>query len=151
MKGDVLRMRKRDRKALARYVRAVADEMGLRDWTFEIEIGDADVELPWETISSCASIECVDGRKFATVTFPEDTRHRSREELRDTVAHELIHAHLNPACEIVRVDAKDGFSQATYEVMMAGFRRNIEFAVDGLAEAFAPHMPLIDWSQGKAT
>lgn len=138
-------MKKRDRKALSHYVRSIADEMGLRDWSFEVEIGEADVDLPWETISADASIECVDGRKFATITFPDDTRERPRDELRETVCHELIHAHLNPACEVIRVDAKVGFSQATYEMMMAGFRRNVEFAVDALAAVFAPRMPLIEW------
>lgn len=142
-------MNKRDRKALAHYVRCIADEMGLRDWSFDIEIGDADVDLPWEYISAFASIECVDGRKFATITFADDARDQPREYLRDSVCHELIHAHLNPACEIVRVDAKDGFSQATYEMLMASFRRNIEFAVDGLAEVIAKQMPLIEWPKGE--
>lgn len=139
-------MKRRHREALGHYVRYIADEMGLRDWTFEVEIGCPDVELPWGTEPALASIECVDGQKFATITFAEGTKGMPKAHVRHTVVHELIHAHLNPACELVRVDAKDGFSQATYEMLMASFRRSVEFAVDGLADALAPHMPLIDWS-----
>lgn len=47
------------------------------------------------------------------------------------------------------MDACDQMQQQTYEVLMAGFRRNIEFAVDGLASALAPSLPLIDWPKGK--
>ena len=143
-------MNQRDRKELARYVRHIADEMGLRDWTFEVKVGDPDEE---DEIPNCddalASIECVDGRKFAIITFVPDSRKQPPEELRDTVVHELIHAHLNPACEIVRVDAKDGFSQATYEMLMMSFRRSIEYAVDGLAEVISKQFPLIEWPKGK--
>lgn len=137
-------MRKRDRKELTRYVRHIADEMGLRDWGFTIRISD-----PAEDVDGVdyafASIEPVDGRKYAVITFDPETRDQPPLEIRDTVCHELVHAHLNAACEVVRVDIVDWFPQATYELMFRGFRRNIETAVDGLAEALSPNMPLIEW------
>jgi hypothetical protein len=124
----------------------VADTMGLRDWTFDVLIGDPATDVPGVE-AAFASIECVDGRKYASITFHPAIRDEPLEEIRDTVAHELIHAHLNPACEIVRVDACDLMQQDTYEVLMAGFRRNVEFAVDALAGALAPSLPLIDWQK----
>lgn len=137
-------MKKRDRRALKAYVRELADLMGLRDWDFNVVIGDPTADLPGVDCAS-ASIECVDGRKYAVITFADWVRQGSPEDIRDTVCHELIHAHLNPACEIVRVDACDLMQQQTYETLMAGFRRNVEFAVDGMAGALAKHLPLIEW------
>lgn len=142
-------MTKPDTQRLADYVRLVADRLALMDWEFIVRIGEPEIALPWGLNQPVASIECVDGRKLAYLTFIESTRVQPAEEIRHTVVHELIHAHLNPACEIVRVDAKDGFSQATYELLMANFRRNVEFGVDGLADAIAPSLPLIEWPKAK--
>jgi hypothetical protein len=88
-------MRKRDRKELGRYIRAVADEMGLRDWTFNVVIGDPTADLPGVDYA-LASIECVDGRKYAVITFHEATRAEPPERLRDTCWDEGLVVH---ACE----------------------------------------------------
>jgi hypothetical protein len=137
-------MRKRDRRELGDYVRAIADQVGLRDWTIELQIGEpADDSPAFE--NAMASIECVDGRKYALITVTHALRDEPREDLRDTICHELIHAHLNAACEVVRVDIREWFPQATHILMFEGYRRLTETAVDALAGAVAPHMPLIEW------
>lgn len=140
-------MTKRDRKELGRYVRAIADEMGLRDWTFELKTGDASegqAERPdgsrWG--ASCAPVP---GRKFATITLAPWQRDEDPGELRQTVVHELTHCHFFGLWDTLRNDTVGPLGQATYDMFIANVERHMEYGVDAMADALAPHMPLIEW------
>ena len=142
-------MTKRDHKELRRYVRAVADLMELRDWTVQVDVGRPNSPDHADGLEWGASCAPVTGRKFATLTFGPQLRHVLVEELRQTVVHELVHCHTFGMWDSVRHDLLVPLGQQTYDVFIAGFERQMENGVDALADAIAPRMPLIEWSEPK--
>lgn len=133
-------MTKQDRKALAEYVRSVANEMELRDWTIEVlaePCADGNV----------AYVTCTFGRKQAQVSFAHDFRDRAPEEQRDTVVHELVHLHLESATSMVRNDLEPWLGKQADAMFFDGYRRQIEYGVDALAAAVAKHLPVIAWPE----
>lgn len=142
-------MRKRDRKALGKYSRELADLLELRDWTVNVHVGE--VHSPhhpdgWEWI---ATSESTPGQKRVHLTFSEDVRDWTPEHVRQTVAHELIHAHLAPLMEMIRVDLHGQLKPTAHVLFATGATRWMEFAVDALADAVAPRLPLIAWPVSK--
>lgn len=135
-------MKKRDRRALAAYIRSVADAMGLRDW--EIRLSD-----DWAKDDVAATIRAAHGRKFAKVSVARGFRNESPEDQRDTIVHELIHLHLEPAADMVYRDLEKLLGRPADAVFTNAFDRNLEYGIDGLACALARHMPLIQWPKGK--
>jgi len=131
-------MKKRDRKELGRYVRWCADQMELRDWT---------IHLGHEPAPSDADgyVVITYGRKLARITVAEDFRSFDPERQRHTIAHELIHCHLESACNMVQNDLERHLSTQADQVFFDGFKRQIEYGVDALASAVAKHLPFIDW------
>lgn len=129
-----------DRKALLEYIRSTADLLCLRDWTFEVDCDPVDDED--RAVATCWPSE---GRRVATIAFAKDFREKSREEQRHAVVHELLHCHHAAAADIVRLDLIKQLSQSTYDVLWFGFKRQIEYMVDALADAFAPMVPFIEW------
>ncbi len=143
-------MRKRDRKALRSYCRDLADKLELRDWWVSTRVGDVGGSQDrYDGKTWGASSESVPGQKHVKLTFDPDCRNWDRRDLRQTVAHELIHAHLAPMVEMTRVDLAPHLGQQAYELYDAAFTRHLEFAVDALADAVTEHLPLIDWPKGK--
>ena len=138
-------MRKRDRKELGRYVRWIADEMGLRDWTLRIDIAQPEAPNGADGMEWGASCAPIPGRKAATITFAPWQRNVDLEQLRETVVHELTHCHFFGLWDTVRRDILHPLGQTTYDVFVAGLERHMEYGVDAMAEALAPHMPLIEW------
>jgi hypothetical protein len=131
-------MNDRDRAALSLYVRWVADELELRDWTINLS-----AELPPEGCH--ALVTSTYGRKLATIKFEDDFRSLDPEQQRHTVVHELVHCHLESATNIVLNDLEEYLGKTADQVFWNGFKRQIEYGVDGIASAIAKHMPLIDW------
>jgi hypothetical protein len=121
----------------------------LRDWTINVRVGD--VESPNHPAGWvwCASSESTPGRKRVSLTFADDVKEWDRDDLRQTVAHELIHAHLSPLAETWRADLLPHLEPQAYELLNNSATRSLEFAVDALADAVAPRLPLIDWPKGK--
>lgn len=117
------------RQRFAPYLRRLADLLGLKDW--HVRIAD-------EAADACAdaSIEWTYGRKRARVWLGEHFLDDTPEGQRHTLAHELIHCHFGPAWDI----AVEGLADAA----ASPFRRLAEYAVDGLADAIAPLLPLPD-------
>jgi hypothetical protein len=136
---------KKDRKALGSYCRTIADKLELRDWWVLTRVGDpGGPEDRYDGKRWQASSDSTPGQKSVKITFAEDCREWDREELRQTVAHELIHAHLAPLTEMVRVDLAPHLGSQALHVFDS-FTRHLEFSTDALADALAPHLPLIDW------
>lgn len=136
---------KRDRKALGEYCRRVADLLELRDWTINVSVGE--IESPnhpagWQW---WATSESTPGRKRVQLRFAEDVRDWAIEDLRSTVAHELIHAHFAPLMEMLRVDLRPHLKHQAYELFNESATRHLEFGVDAMADATARHLPLIAW------
>jgi hypothetical protein len=144
-------MRKRDRREFERYVRACADMLELRDWSTRVDWGQPDTppRVDSATMQWNASSESIPGRKAVVLTFPFECRDWDLDELRQTVAHELLHAHVAPMWEMVRVDLHEHMVQATYDVFADGFRRWLEYGVDAMADIAVKNLPLIDWPAPK--
>ena len=133
-------MTRREQKALGAYVRWVADRIGLRDWHFNVIYGHDEGE---DTIAICTPTY---GRRRAQLSFAEDfSTAYTAEEQRNTVIHELLHCHLAPVQDQVRLDLLGPLSQSGYDLFYSAFRQNLEYAVDSIAAALAKDLPLIAW------
>jgi hypothetical protein len=131
-------VKKRDRKALIAYIRETADAVGLRDWEIRLSSERA-------ADGKAASVQAAFGRKFARILIGKDFSDESPEDQRDTIVHELIHLHLEPAADMVYGDLEKILGRPADAVFTNGFDRQLEYAIDALASALAPHLPLIDW------
>ncbi len=132
-------MRKRDRRELGRYARAMADELELRDWT---------INLLYRPSDRCndAEIGCVYGQKTANLQVSENFRQLDRDRQRQTITHELLHCHWHlPSEMVVTKDLEAALGAQADQLFAEGFRRQLEYAIDATAAALAKHLPYIDW------
>lgn len=118
-----------------RYIRHMANQLGLRDWTLTLETSGCPDD-------ALACVTPTEGRKLAIIRLCDDWLDLTADDQRHCIAHELIHCHFDSADNIVRLDARPQMSQSAYDVMLAGFVRQMEYGVDGLADAIAPLLPL---------
>ena len=118
----------RDRRDFAPYFRRLADLLALKDWRIDV------LDEPPSSADSHANVHCVYGRKWARVRLSEGFLRDTGGEQRHTACHELIHCHYAMADGI----AEDGLDAKQQDA----FRRALEYATDGLADAIAPLMPL---------
>jgi hypothetical protein len=109
------------------YFRALADLMGLRDWT--VCVGDDPPDNPHHM----ANADCAICRKFVTFSLSEKFLSGTEDEQRATACHELIHAHLAPMHNYLYKTLTDNEWEA-YQIAM-------EYAVDGIAQSWASHLP----------
>jgi hypothetical protein len=133
---------KSQRAILGRYIRHVANELHLRDWTFHVK------HEPAEDPDVLAEIRCTFGTHEANIWFCKDFVDREPEQQRETVVHELVHPHVEIPWEMVRDDLKRHLGMLTWDTFTDAYKRNMEFGVDALAKSLAPHLPLIDWDKG---
>lgn len=142
-------------KEIERYLRYCANEMGLRDWTFVVEIVERNALRDTDDFDGDdqvwgAACDPVRGRKYATIKFGvpqiEQLLEGSVEDFRQTVAHELIHCHFAALWDQLRLDLHSAslLSQPVYDVYIASVERNLEYGIDAMADVIAPHLPLID-------
>jgi hypothetical protein len=125
--------------ALCTYVRACADVMGLKDWRIQINLE------PPEDDGATAAIAPVYGRRYAELRFCEDFNERMPTEQRQTVAHELIHCHLDELDTVLNTDTlTDIMGKPAFHLLHAHHHTALENATDALAEAIAPMLPLPD-------
>lgn len=134
-------MTRRDRKALGRYIRFVADAMELRDWTFVLSHDPAPDDCH-------AHITNTYGRKLAVIQVASDFRSAPPEQQRQTICHELVHCHLESSTNMVLNDLSEHLGKQADWLFWESFKRQIEYGVDALASALAKHMPLIVWPKG---
>lgn len=130
---------KKDHQALSGYIRLIADEIGLRDWSFKL------LDEPPDNPDWLADVNCQQGRRFAFIRVRSDFRDSDLSDVRSTICHELVHCHLAPLQHQCDNDLDGLLGRAAAEVFSGGYRRNLEYAVDAIAEALAPHLPLIEW------
>jgi hypothetical protein len=131
-------MRKRDRRELERYIRWMANEMELRDWTITL----ADDPCSPGNKGECLAVM---GRKRATILLAKDFRSHEPEDQRVTIVHELLHCHWTAAWEMVGRDLEKALGSQADIIFCSAFDRNAEYAIDATAAALAKHLPLIDW------
>lgn len=122
--------------ALGPYVADLLSRLRLTDWTITIDDKPLD-----EDHDALAVVHPCEGRKRARIELCHDWAKLARDKKRHTLVHELIHCHEAPATDIIRLDLVKHLSQAAYDVLFDGFKRQIEYMTDGLADALAPLMP----------
>lgn len=124
---------------LGAYLRETANQLGLRDWFFEMNY--APLSADGDVI---ATVRCIYGRKRASVRLVQDFAQRSKEEQRMVIIHELLHCHTE------RIEQPLRHGQAAWkilgdsaaDVLSDQIHLAIEDAVDGIAETIAERFPL---------
>lgn len=120
--------------SLLRYVRDVADVIGLRDHSFEVR----QAALPTGVRATC---DCVTGRRYARITVCEQFFELEAEEQREAITHEEVHAHLHVLMEHVE-QLREELGRAHHQSLSAAYRRDLERVTDALTTAFVSHIPL---------
>jgi hypothetical protein len=135
-------MEQDDYFTLADYVVKIGGLLWLSDWT--ITVSD---EPPTEPDTQ-AVILPTEGRKHAILRVQRDFRYAlSLKEQRQSITHELLHLHHVPASDVIRLDLLTALTQGTYDVVFAAFKRMMEYAADGIADAVNGYFPLPEWSE----
>ncbi|MEO5929748.1 MAG: hypothetical protein ABIR47_07440 [Candidatus Kapaibacterium sp.] len=127
-------------KILDEYMRTIADRLMLRDWTIIVK-RDACGE------NSAGDMWGLKGRKVAYIRVADDFRTTSEAEQRHTVVHELLHCHFESAWHVIEHDLKStgALGGPLHMMCYESFKRQMEFGVDGVADALDPYMPPIVW------
>ena len=134
-------MRDEQHAAFSAYLRDLADVMGLRDW--EIDLAREDASGP-DTGASCSTTY---GRKVATIHFGADFFYESPETQRYYCVHELLHCHFRAIVE-ARDGLEDLLGTPANLVFVDRMRSAEEWAVDAIAGAIAPFLPLPPSGEG---
>ena len=139
-------MKKKDRQEVGNYVRGIADLMGLRDWEFRIDFDAGDErESNIANMVELAYVEPSYGRKLAHLHLHPDLRDMDPNQIRMIVAHEMVHCHLAAVQDQCEDDLEKVLGMYADILFHKAFRRNLEYAVDGIATAWAEMLPLIEW------
>lgn len=127
------------RTELGRYVRWLANELGLRDWHIVLAGGDD----PPDNRDHAACITVYYGRKRARIRLSREWDGMSPEDQRHCLVHELLHAHVDPMRTALS-NAASTLGDAAYGILKGAHDDALELAVDGIADAIAPYLPLPD-------
>jgi hypothetical protein len=123
---------------LERYIRTIANALGLRDW--EIKLSDETCEDGYyDTITPQQN------HKSATIRLSKDWFKLDAADQRDSIIHELLHLHQVGTRDIVEYDIPNYVSDDVGSLLMSGVIRAMELSVSTLTAAIAPKFPLIDW------
>lgn len=125
---------------ICKYVGYLQDVLYLNDWKIEVS--------PDESPESGAigSIDPVEGRRLATLRLCEGFCDMDIADQTNTLCHELIHLHHIGATDIIRLDLLSELSQSSYNILIKSFKRQMEYCVDGLANAFSLLVKQIDYN-----
>jgi hypothetical protein len=132
-------MTKAEQKTIERFARAVADQIGLRDWV---------IDFDWDNPAGegdGASVAWPEGRKHAVIRMGVNFMEQEAQEQRYIVVHELTHCHFAQMQDTVEEDLQEHLATPTYHLFGKSFRRAFEYGIDATAHAIAEHMPLIEW------
>jgi hypothetical protein len=127
-------------KALGEYTRWLANEVGLRDWMLHFD------HEPLATDSGhAAEIRTIYGQRDSTISLKRSWAAdalRDPSQARQTLLHELIHAHFDIHVRFVTEDLKRVMGQLAHGPFCATFERAAELAIDNISAAWAQHIPL---------
>lgn len=115
------------KEAFNAYARRLADLMGLLDWI--IGIGDEPPEP-----RNLAECDARYGRKIAWIHLSESFFNSTPVRQRQTIVHELLHAHNAHAEHLLHDELSD--------TALRAYTLAHEYAIDGIAEAWSRSLPL---------
>lgn len=130
-------MKKKQRKKIGKYIRCLADCTSLRDWSFTL----FHEPLPEES-GAFATVKPVYGRKIAEITLCNNFVDLDPDKQRHILVHELIHCHFDMCDNFFENVLQQLVGIQVYKTAFADYRQWMEFGVDAMAEALAPHLPL---------
>lgn len=131
-----------ERRALAAYVREVADSpLGLVDWKL-ILLTDKPDDVDANAAGYCNPIF---GQATAHLWFADHFHEEEPTFARYVVAHELVHIPLHACWLAWQRPCEDILGAPVLEAIQANAITEWERAVDRIARAIAPSLPLISW------
>lgn len=122
-----------NRDWLEPYVRQLADAMGLRDWKVTLHDEPADD-------GSAGQSETIYGRKILHIRLG-DGETSTIEDVRETIVHELLHAHMEPF-RWASNNLEPVLGQAAFAVWDGALVDTMEVAIETIAVAWAQALPL---------
>lgn len=125
----------RERGDYLPYFQCLANMLSLKDWGIYISDNEPD------RCTSAAEVECIEGRKRALIFLSDCYLKESESEQRHVAVHELIHFHHAHQSHLM----KKWLSDDAYDAYVLAD----EDAIDALADAIAPLMPLPSKILGK--
>jgi hypothetical protein len=129
-------MSQTERRRIARYIRSLANTLGLRDWTINIQSDEPD------TKEAFASVSCVYGRRIAHVWLAHGFEDLDADTQRHVLLHELLHVHLDGVLALSAASLPDLLGLGAYSIYEAALRERVEHGVDAIADALASALPL---------
>lgn len=125
----------KQRTSLVRYIRLIADMMGLRDWTFELDNDPTDA-------NDLAHIEPIFGQRRAIIAVSAGFAGCPPEFQRKAIVHELTHAHQAARTHLVHRALPSLLGEAGWSAFESAYRLEDELATDSLATGIEPFFPL---------
>ncbi len=116
------------------YTRQIAVAMGLGGWIIE------ETEAP-ATEGCLAEIEPTYGQRHAKLSLCKEWDTLDPVEQRDTIVHELLHVHLSHLTQLAH-DIVETVDEGATKAARASLSLAEEYAVDAMATAWSPYMPL---------
>jgi hypothetical protein len=117
-----------------RYLRTLADLVGLRDWHITLSRAVCDSD-------SRAQVSVHRGKDEADVTLSAAWRALSPEQRRLTITHELLHCHTGRLCRVV-TRLGNLIDEPSMEYAKRAHDEEEEIVVQRLARVIAPYLPL---------
>lgn len=121
--------------ALADYTRECANKLELRDWTIRLS------KIPCE--SQIATCRTTFGQKVATVAIHREILKETDEEIRQTVAHELMHCHDSALREVINESIPAMIGSLAWAALEPAIRQQRELLVDTVANIVAKNLPMM--------
>lgn len=123
------------RDELGKYIRRLADLMGLRDWRLTLS------HEPPDDQDAAAQCNVTHGSKRAVIRVASDWPSWTQEDARHYMTHELLHCHMAPTTWAV-FNAKHVVSEGMMDMLSDGHLDALEVGIDGIALAWAETMPM---------
>lgn len=130
---------------LGKYLRSMANEMGLRDWYFQLMHGPPINFDGSEDKSAGARIETFWGKRVAHVWVCSDFKELKPDRQRQFICHELVHCHVDHLDSLTDNKLRDHMGEQYWQGWHQGFYLSFENAIDAIAQAWADKLPLIKW------
>ena len=132
------------RHAVEVYLRDVQTHLRLRDWT---------VTMDWTQNAPDDAYACIiptPNSKHAAVRLHPQFLTLSCADQRQTLIHELMHAHLFPTHHLAVMMLEETVRKpATIRVACMALEAEVEQVVDALADAFAVMCPPVPWRESE--
>lgn len=118
------------------YITEIQAAMGLAHW--HIIVYDEQHPHRPEVV---AVVDPGDGQNMGELWLNDAALTEEPEDFRNTIVHELLHLHEAHWLQAVQ-ELSGEFGKTTWNIWVAGFRREIEYMTDALSRVIAPFLPL---------